>query len=337
MIEQLLRHPEIKLTSLLAKTDVGKPVSDFFPHLRGFCDQVVEDSSPERIGQDADVVIFSTPDRVGMAYAPQLVGSGVKMIDYSGDFRFGSIADYQEYARRHPGTAGREHASPDLIGKAVYGVPELYRERLRGASLVGNPGCFAVAMILALAPAVKAGLVDISSIIVDGKTGSSGAGKKPGPVHHYPERNENVTPYRIASHQHNVEVVQTLSRLAGGQVTLTFVPHVVPATRGILCTCYASFSPGATLAQAREAYAAFYSGEPFVRLMPSSVIPTLKSVYTSNFCDIGLAADESAGKLIVISAIDNLVKGQAGVALQNINLMLGLPETMGLDRAPTYP
>ena len=337
MIEQLLRHPEIKLTSLLAKTDVGKPVSDFFPHLRGFCDQVVEDASPERIGQDADIVIFSTPDRVGMSFAPQVMAAGVRMIDYSGDFRFGNVADYQEYARRHPATTGRDHACPELLSVAAYGVPELNRERIRTARLVGNPGCFAVAMILALAPAVSAGLISPRSIIVDGKTGSSGAGKKPGPVHHYPERNENVTPYRIATHQHNVEVVQTLSRLAGSQVSLTFVPHVVPATRGILCTCYADLAAGASLARAREAYQDFYRSEPFVRVMPGAVIPTLKSVYTSNFCDIGLAADESTGKLIVISAIDNLVKGQAGVALENVNLMLGLPETMGVDRAPTYP
>jgi N-acetyl-gamma-glutamyl-phosphate reductase len=219
----------------------------------------------------------------------------------------------------------------------VYGVPELYRSRLRGAKLVGNPGCFAVAMILGLAPALKAGLVDPRSLVVDGKTGSSGAGKKPGPVHHFPERNENVTPYRVASHQHTVEVVTTLSDVAGEAVGLTFVPHVVPTTRGILCTSYATLRGSVTAAQANEVYREFYSGEPFVRVLPAGAAAAMKSVAGSNLCDVSVAVDEANGRLIVISAIDNLLKGQAGSALQNLNLMLGFPETLGLERAPMYP
>ncbi len=337
MVELLLHHPEIRLTSLLAKTDVGKPLSDFFPHLRGFCDQVVEDAAPERIGADVDLVIFATPDRVGMAYARQVVGSGVAMLDYSGDFRFASAEQYQEYATRHPSTAGKPHACPELLGQNVYGIPELYRDRIREARLVGNPGCFAVAMILGLAPAVKAGLIDPRSIIVDGKTGSSGAGKKPGPVHHFPERNENVTPYRVASHQHTVEVVSTLSSLGGQPVGLTFVPHVVPTTRGILCTSYATLQQPLKTAQVCELYRESYRGEPFVRVLPPGNVAVLKSVQASNLCDVSVTVDEANGRLIVVSAIDNLMKGQAGCALQNINVMLGFPETLGLERTPIYP
>lgn len=337
MTELLLRHPEIKLTSLLAKTDVGKPVSEFFPHLRGFCDQIVEDASPERIGDGVDLVIFATPDRIGMTYAPQVVARGIPAIDYSGDFRFDSVEKYQEYATRHPATAGKPHACPELLEQGVYGVPELFRSRIKEARLVGNPGCFAVAMILGLAPALKARVVDPASVVVDGKTGSSGAGKKPNAIHHYPERNENVTPYRVASHQHTVEVVETLSSLAGQRVGLTFVPHVVPATRGILCTSYATLREPLTTAQAHELYRAAYAGEPFVRVLPPGSVAVMKYVAGSNLCDVSVTVDEANGRLIVVSAIDNLLKGQAGVALQNINLMLGFPETAGLERSPLYP
>src|SRR5436305_1353856 len=182
MTEQLVRHPEIEITSLLAKSDVGKPLSDFFPHLRGFVDTMVEESNDDRVGQDADVVIFSTPDRVSMAYAPKLLEKGVKVLDYSGDFRFRDADMYARYAERQPSVKGQPHLCPELLPKSAYGVPELYRDELRAASLVGNPGCFSVSMELALAPALKAGLIDPRSIVVDGKTGISGAGKQARPL-----------------------------------------------------------------------------------------------------------------------------------------------------------
>ena len=337
MTEMLLRHPEIELTSLLAKSDVGKPLSTFFPHLRGLCDAVVQDATPEVIGENVDLVIFATPDRIGMSFAPAVLAKGARILDYSGDFRFADPEKYAEYAKRHPNTVGKPHACPELLAEAVYGVPELNRERIKGARLVGNPGCFAIAMILGLAPALKGGLVEPRSVICDGKTGVSGAGKKASAMHHFPERNENTTPYRVAAHQHEIEVTQTLSAIAGETVTMTFVPHVVPATRGILITAYAQLKSGASAATVREAYEAFYAGEPFVRVLPAGSFATPKSVTASNFCDVSLSVDEGNGRLVAISAIDNLVKGQAGVALENINLMFGFPEKMGLDRAPIYP
>ncbi len=337
MTELLLRHPEITITSLLAKQDTGRPISDVYPHLRGFCDLVVQDANPDTVGQDADLVIFATPDGVSQEYARGLLAAGLRVIDYSGDFRFRSPEQYARYARRHPSVKGRPHAAPELLAQSVFGVPELYREDIATARLVGNPGCFAVAMILALAPAVRAGIIDPSSIICDGKTGISGAGKKPSPTHHFPERNENVTPYRIANHQHEVEVTVTLEELSGEEVNITFVPHLVPITRGIIVTCYATLRQDVSQADVQDLYEDMYRDEPFVRVLPAGVAPGLKGVLGSNLCDLSLVVDEDNGRLVVAASIDNLLKGQAGVALQNINIMFGFPETTGLERLPLYP
>ncbi len=337
MVELLLRHPEIEIASLLAKADTGRPLSAFYPHLRGFCDLVVEEADADRIGADADVVIFSTPDGVGMSHAARLVERGVKVLDYSGDFRFETPDLYAWYSRAHPNLKGAPHAAPELFDVSVYGIPELNRERIKGARVVGNPGCFAVAMILALAPAVKAKLVDPSSLVVDGKTGISGAGKKPNATNHYPERNEAVMPYRVAQHHHHYETVAALEALGGESLGLTFVPHLVPTTRGIICTCYATLRDDLEPHAIQQAYEQFYADEPFVRVMPPGVAPGPKAVQGSNLCDVSVFVDEANRRLVAVGSIDNLMKGQAGVALQNINLMCGLPETMGLDRAPIYP
>lgn len=337
MTELLLRHPDITVTSLLAKQDVGKAISDVYPHLRGFCDMMVQDANPDSVGANADLVIFATPDGVGQSYAQQLLTAGLKVIDYSGDFRFQSTDTYARYARRHPSVQGKPHLAEALLPESVFGIPELYREQIAGARLVGNPGCFAVAMILGLAPAVRAGIIDPGSIICDGKTGISGAGKKPSATHHFPERNENVTPYRMANHQHEVEVSVTLEALSGEDVAVTFVPHLVPITRGIIVTSYATLRTDVTQAQAQELYAEIYQNEPFVRVLPAGVAPGLKGVLGSNLCDLSLAVDEDNGRLVIAASIDNLLKGQAGVALQNINIMHGFPETTGLSRVPSYP
>lgn len=337
MVELLLRHPAIEIASLLAKNDVGRPISDFFPHLRGFCDLVVEDATPERIGDAVDLVIFATPDGVGMTHAKAVLESGAALIDYSGDFRFRDPAQYARYAELQPNLKGRPHACPELLPRSVYGIPELFRDEIAGAKLVGNPGCFAVAMVLGLAPALKAGLIDPRSIIADGKTGISGAGKKPSAIHHFPERDENVTPYRVANHQHAVESTVALSRVAGEEVRLTFVPHLVPLIRGIICTMYGRLRQDVAIGEVYELYCSFYAQEPFVRVLSPGLTPGLKSVLGSNLCDISLAVDRENGYLIVMASIDNLLKGQAGMALQNINVMFGFPETAGLERLPIYP
>jgi N-acetyl-gamma-glutamyl-phosphate reductase len=337
MVELLLRHPEIRVTPLLAVSDVGKPLSAFYPHLRGFCDMVVEEAKPERVGQDAELVIFSTPDRVGMGYANQLVDAGVRILDYSGDFRFETPALYEWYAKAHPSVAGKPHLALDLFNRSVYGVPELNRARIREASVVGNPGCFAIAMVLSLLPAIKAGLIDPKSIIADGKTGISGAGKKPSATNHYPERNESVTPYRVANHQHVYETVASLEAIAGEKVGITFVPHLVPITRGIITTSYGQLRKEVSAKEIQAVYEDTFKDEPFVRVLPLGLSPGPKAVAGSNLCDVSIAVDEENGRLVMMGSIDNLMKGQAGVALQNINIMFGFPETTGLDRSPIYP
>jgi N-acetyl-gamma-glutamyl-phosphate reductase len=337
MVELVLRHPEIRLTSLLAVSDVGKPLSAFYPHLRGYCDQIVEEATPERVGQDADLVIFSTPDRVGMSYANRLVDRGLRVLDYSGDFRFETPALYEWYASAHPSVGGKPHLAPELFDRSVYGIPELHRARIREAKVVGNPGCFAVAMILSLLPAIKAGLIDPRSIVSDGKTGISGAGKKPTATNHYPERNESVTPYRVASHQHVYETVAALEEVAGEKVGITFVPHLVPITRGIITTSYATLREDVPAAKVQAIYEECFAGEPFVRVLPLGLMPGPKAVAGSNLCDVSVAVDAENGRLVMVGSIDNLMKGQAGVALQNINIMFGFPETTGLDRSPIYP
>lgn len=337
MVELLLRHPEIEITSLLAISDVGRPLSAFYPHLRGFCDRVVEEARPERVGEDADLVIFSTPDRVGMGYAGQLVAAGKRILDYSGDFRFATPALYEWYAKAHPSVAGKPHLAPELFSQAVYGIPELNRARIREARVVGNPGCFAVAMILSLLPAVKAGLIDPRSIVSDGKTGISGAGKKPSATNHFPERNESVTPYRVACHQHVYETVAALEAVAGERVGITFVPHLVPITRGIIVTSYATLRQDVSAEEVQAVYEQQYTGEPFVRVLPPGLTPGPKAVSGSNLCDVSVVVDGENGRLVMIGSIDNLMKGQAGVALQNINIMFGYPETLGLERTPAYP
>jgi N-acetyl-gamma-glutamyl-phosphate reductase len=337
MTELLLRHPQLSITSLLAKQDVGKPISEIYPHLRGFCEMTVEDANDETVGRDADIVIFATPDGVGQSHACRLLDAGIRIIDYSGDFRFTSVEQYAEYGRRHPSVGDKAHVSPTLLSETVYGIPELCRDRLRDARLVGNPGCFAVAMILGLAPAACERLIEPDGMVADGKTGISGAGKKPSPTHHYPERNENVTPYRIGTHQHAVETEMAIGALMGSEIDLTFVPHLVPVTRGIICTIYARLRGPLSADEVQSVYERAYADEPFVRVLPPGVSPGLGSVLGSNMCDISVTVDSAKRRLIVASSIDNLLKGQAGVALQNINLMMGFPETTGLERVPMYP
>ena len=337
MIELLHGHPEFRVTSLLAKTDTGHPVSTFFPHLRGFCDMQVEDADASRIGADADVVVFATPDTVAMEHADRLLAGGRAVIDYSGDFRFHSEGEYKRYAERLPRVRPAAHACPQLLEAAAYGIPELFRDSLTGARLVGNPGCFAVAMVLGLAPLLAEAAIDPTSIIVDGKTGISGAGKKPSSVHHFPERNENLTPYRVLGHQHAVEAATALETATGSRVAITFVPHLLPVTRGLLCTMYATLRRPLAVSQVRDLYAERFRSERFIRVLPLGTAPSLKGVIGSNMCDIGMAVDDVAGRVVVMVAIDNLLKGQAGIALQNLNLMFGLPEALGLDRLPVFP
>jgi len=335
IIELLSNHPQVEIVSLVDVDGVGKPISDKHTHLKGFCDMPVE--SPEQAAWDnsIDVVFTATPDGVGMKIAPQCMGAGARLIDYSGDFRFNSREAYENYAKR----IGRDpnHASADLLEQSAYGLAELHRSEVASAKIIGNPGCFACSAILGMAPAVKNGLVNTETLICDAKTGVSGAGIKPAQTFHYPLRYENMNAYKIAAHQHNIEIEREMSLLAGREVRVTLTTQVVPLCRGILTTVYGRMQKGADAQSIYEAYNEFYRGSNFVRVQPSNQPASNNDVRGSNFCVLWINADPRTGQMIVISHIDNLMKGQAGSALQNMNIMFGLDETLGLMRPPFYP
>lgn len=333
--ELLLQHPEAKLIALVARDDVGKPISAVYPHLDGFCDMPVLAADDPRANEPADLVFFATPDQVGMNTARAELAKGAKVIDYSGDFRFTSSEAYADYATR----IGKSpvHASPDLLGSNAYGLAELHRSEISRAKIVGNPGCFACSCILGMAPAVKHALVEPYSIICDCKTGVSGAGKKVSPTFHFPARYEQMNAYKLAGHQHVCEVERELSLQAGRDIKITFTAQVVPVCRGILSTLYGTLTQPMTEADVTALYREFFKDSPFVRIYNSTAAIGTLHVRGTNFCNLVVSVDTRVNRLRIVAHIDNLMKGQAGSALQNMNLMFGLPETMGLHRPGIYP
>ncbi len=335
IIDLLLRHPYAEIGALVAREDAGKRISDVYPHLAGYCDMPILAADDPVAQGNFDVVFFSTPDRVGMADARAELARGARVIDYSGDFRFTTLAAYQDYATR----LGKDpnHLSPDLLGTNVYGLPELHRAEIAQARLVGNPGCFATSCILGLAPAMKAHLVAPHSLVCDCKSGVSGAGKKAKPQFHFPERLEQINAYRLSGHQHVCEVERELSLQAGEEARLIFTAQVLPISRGILSTLYGDLTRDVTEADVLEIYRAFYRDSAVVRVLPSTAATGTMSVRGTNRCDIVVSVDPRVRKLRIVSIIDNLMKGQAGQALQNMNVMFGFPENTGLNLPGMYP
>jgi len=336
IVELLLRHPQARIISLVDVADVGKPLSEVYPHLAGFFDKrIVAPTDPEA-GEPVDVVFLATPDGVGMKLAQEELKGGAKVIDYSGDFRFNSTASYAEYAVR----IGRDpiHASPELLDKTVYGLAEIHRNEI-GADrrIVGNPGCFAVSCILGLAPAMKRGMVEADSVICDCATGVSGAGKKVAPTFHFPARHECMNAYKLAGHQHVCEIERELGLLAQAKVTIIFTAHVVPVCRGIMSTLYGRLKKGIGEKDVMAAYSDYYKNETFVRIYGRDAAVTSMHVRGTNYCNLVVDYDARTHRIRVVSYIDNLMKGQASNALQNMNLLFGLAETTGLDRPGQYP
>jgi len=332
LIEIILRHPQLEIRQLAARKDVGRPVSEVFPYLKGFCDLMVE--SPEKISFDnTDIVFFSTPDKAGMSLIREFYEKKIPVIDFSGDFRFKTIEDYAIYASNRG--LSQEHLASDLLQESVYGLPELFSAQIKDARIIGNPGCFAVSMILGLLPAVESGIAAPGTIICDGKTGVSGAGKSSGEANLYPQRHENVNTYREGKHQHVVEVENVIKGLAKNAHKILFIPQIVPLNRGILTTMYLDVKKGLDTDALLKVYRDYYRVKPFVVITDKS--PNTADVRGSNRCLIRPIVDERTGKLIIISAIDNLTKGQAGNAVQNANIVLGFDETAGLDIPAFYP
>lgn len=334
--ELLLRHPEAEIGCLVDVQDVGKPMSALYPHLAGFCDMEIVAPDSAKAQEKVDVVFFSTPDGVGMQFARAELERGAKVIDYSGDFRFNDANEYAEYARR----IGREpeHKDAALLKDTVYGVAELHRKEITARTkLVGNPGCFAVSCLLGLAPAVKSGLVDLGSLICDCKTGVSGAGKKPAATFHYPSRYDHMNAYKLAGHQHVMEIERELGLLVGKKLNVTFTAQVVPMCRGIMSCLYGTLQPGVSPEKVMDAYKAFHAGNAFIRIYDRNAAIGTAHVRGTNYCNLIVDVDVRTNRLRVVSHIDNLMKGQAGNALQNMNLVFGLPETTGLDRPSQFP
>lgn len=336
IIELLTAHPEAEIVSLVDIQGAGSPISAQHTHLKGICDLTV--SAPEDAPWDGsiDLAFTATPDGVAMTQAEACLKAGARMIDYSGDFRFDSADAYARYAER----IGRDphHAAAGLLPRSVYGLTELHRDEIAETSLVGNPGCFAVSAILGAAPAVREGLIDLGTIICDAKTGVSGAGIKPAKTFHYPLRYENMNAYKIAAHQHNFEVERELSGLAGADLRVTLTTQVVPLSRGIMTTIYGQLADSSTTAEKLyEAYRDFYRGSLFVRVEPQGTPTSNNDVRGCNLCVLSVNVDARTGRMIVVSHIDNLMKGQAGSALQNMNVMFGLDEGLGLRRPAFYP
>jgi N-acetyl-gamma-glutamyl-phosphate reductase len=336
-ISELLHgHPEAEIGVLVDIENAGAKLSDLYPHLAGHIDTVVVAPDDPQATAPADVVFMATPDRVGMKLAAAELEKGARIVDYSGDFRFNDPTAYAEYASRID--LDTTHAAPELLPQAVYGIPELHRDEVTtDTRIIGNPGCFAVSCIVGLAPAVKEGLLAPKSIVCDCKTGVSGAGRKAHAVFHYPARYEMMNAYKLAGHQHVCEIERELSLQAGQDVVVTFTAQVVPVCRGIMSTLYGTLTRDATEADVLAIYNAFYEGERFVQIFPSTAPIGSMHVRGTNGVKLVISVDQRTNHLRVVSYIDNLVKGQAGSALQNMNLLFGLEETAGLDRPGIYP
>lgn len=321
LIKILLRHPEAEITSISAKIDKPESISNIFPVFKGQLELVCGELDIPASSKAADLIFLALPHKVSMEFAPKFLESGKKVIDLSADYRLNSVLEYETWY-------GAKHTSAELLSSSVYGLPELYRKDIRNVKLLANPGCYPTASILGCAPLVKKSLVEEDRIIIDAKSGVTGAGRTPSMGLHFPEANENFRAYKINQHQHMPEINQELSKLAALKVSVTFTPHLVPMNRGILSTIYLTLKKRLDINEAIMIYKDFYAGEPFVRVLDEGVFPETKNVCGTNFCDIGIKVTDKMA--IVVTAIDNLWKGAASQAVQNMNIMQGYKETLGI-------
>jgi N-acetyl-gamma-glutamyl-phosphate reductase len=324
----LAGHPEVELVHLTAESKAGEAMAVLYPNLRSFTDLTTAPLDVGRVAGDSDLVFIALPNGRAMELAPAIVPHA-RIIDLGADFRFRDPATYELWY-------GTAHASPDLLGVAVYGLTEFHRGDIRRAAIVGNPGCYPTAALLAMIPLLQSGVASARALIIDAKSGVSGAGRGATLGTHFSEVNENVKPYNVAAHRHTPEIEQELGAQLGAAAAVTFTPHLIPMTRGILATAYLplarSLATGEATAILREAYA----GEPFVRVLDGE-LPQTKATTGSNFCDVAARVDPRNGMMVAMAALDNLVKGASGQAIQNMNVMFGFPETTGLRTPGLYP
>ncbi|MFH1380165.1 MAG: N-acetyl-gamma-glutamyl-phosphate reductase [bacterium] len=323
LIKILLKHPQVKLVHVTSESYAGKHISSVHQWLKGRCDMVCEPFKVTAVASDTDIAFLCLPHGASFLPAAELLSKGNKVIDLSADYRLKDAKLYKKwYSLNHP--------EPKLLKKAVYGLPELWHEKIQSAHLIANPGCYATACILALAPLMHKKIAKTQMVIADAKSGVSGAGKKLNLMYHYAEANENLTAYSVGSHRHMPEIEQELSFISGKKVLVSFTPHLIPMNRGILATCYVTLAKKIKQDDLITHFRDFYAKSPFVVVLPSGEYPETKNVSHTNFCHIGVHVDQEKKTAIIISAIDNLIKGASGQAVQNMNIMCGFNEAEGL-------
>jgi len=326
LLRLLAQHPDVELAAITSRSEAGMPVADMFPSLRRRVNLAFQD--PANAGLDqCDVVFFATPHGVAMAQSPQLLAAGTKVIDLAADFRLKSLEEFSKWYKI-------PHTAPELLAEAVYGLPEVNRKEIAAARVVANPGCYATAVQLGFLPLVEAGVADLDHLVANAASGVSGAGRKAEVGSLFAEASDNFKAYGVAGHRHLPEICQGLEKAAGRKVGLTFVPHLLPQIRGILATLYARVSPDIDV---QALYEKRFAGEPFVDVMPAGSTPDTRSVRASNMVRIAVHRPQGGDTVVVLVAEDNLVKGAAGQAVQNMNLMFGLEETAGLTHIPVLP
>jgi N-acetyl-gamma-glutamyl-phosphate reductase len=330
LLRLLLQHPLAKVVALTAETHANQPIGKVFPSLAGFLDLTCLPLDTAMLAAEAEFVFLGLPHKTSMAVGADLIQRGTRVLDLSADYRLKDAAAY-------PRWYGIEHVAPHLLKEAAYGLPELHRAEIAEARLVAVPGCYPTGAVLGLAPLIAEGLVDPDSVIIDAISGVSGAGRKAELPYQYSEVNESLKAYGVATHRHTPEIEQELGYLAGREITVSFTPHLAPLTRGILTTITASLLSKRAAADLLPIFQKFYREAPFVRVLAEGRLPETKHVLHSNFCDIGLVSDPRTGRVIVVTAIDNLVKGASGQAVQCFNLMAGLDERAGLWIPGLFP
>lgn len=323
LVRLLHGHGGVKLSFLSSESHAGKLLAEVHPQFYGRVTQRLQPLRVEAIPESVELVFCALPHGSSCAVVPHLVQSGRRVIDLSADFRLADPALYEQWY-------GRTHPAPGLLGRAVYGLPEINRTLIGPAGLVANPGCYPTAALLALAPLARERLVDWPSVVIDAKSGVSGAGRTPRQAFHFPDCAENFKAYRVGDHQHTPEIEVVLGTLSREAVRVTFIPHLVPMIRGILCTVYLNLVRELSLKRVYALYRDFYREHPFIRLLEPPLLPETRLVRGGNFCDLAVRRDDRTGRFIILAAIDNLVKGAAGQAVQNMNLMCGFPEETGL-------
>ena len=325
----LCNCPDVKLSVATSRQYKGRKLADVYPNLAGMVDIVCEDLTTEELAERADLFFTAVPHQTAMAIVPDLLKAGKKVVDLSADFRLHDAEVYEKWYQKH--------IAQEYLAEAVYGLPELHRQQIAGARLVANPGCYPTSAILGLAPLLQAEAIESGTLIVDSKSGASGAGRLAQTGTLFCEVADGFKAYKVAEHRHTPEMEQEISKLCKKPVIISFTPHLLPISRGILSTIYAKLTHPMSDSEVNEVYKSFYKDEIFVRLCEPGSYPATQFVRGSNFCDIGVKIDNRTGRVVILSAIDNLVKGAAGQAVQNMNLMCNLPETKGLLAVPLFP